>query len=105
MTQKRRQTMTGPGRPPHGVELRVTNAAGKQFNQHLIGPGAGELDFVHDQRLVGFHEDRRSAFCAHIIPSLASLWVRRAHRFVRLCALCIIMLESYRGSRKCSGDL
>ena len=47
MTQEHRQTVTRPGRPPHAVQLRVTNAAGKQFNQHLIGHGV-EASEVHD---------------------------------------------------------
>jgi hypothetical protein len=43
----------------------MTDTAGKELYQNLISRRLGKVNFVYDQRLVGFDQDRRSTFNAH----------------------------------------
>jgi hypothetical protein len=43
----------------------MANAAGKKLDQHLIWSRIRKLDFIDDQWLVGFYQNRRPALCAH----------------------------------------
>ena len=43
----------------------MTDAAGKELYQNLISRRLGKRNFVDDQWLVGFHQDRRPTFNAH----------------------------------------
>jgi hypothetical protein len=68
MTQQRWKALAGPSRPAHRVDLRVANAAGKELDQNLVGRRVRQLDLIHDQRLIRFHQDCRPTFGAHVLP-------------------------------------
>src|SRR3990167_283764 len=65
MTQQRREAMTGSRRPAHRVDLRVTDAAGKELYQNLIRRRIRKINFIHNQGLIGFYEDCRPTLDAH----------------------------------------
>jgi hypothetical protein len=47
MTQQCGKTVTRPWRPAHGVELRVTDAAGKELHQNLVRRGIRDIDCIY----------------------------------------------------------
>src|SRR5712692_2799342 len=65
MTQERREAVTRPSRPAHSMNLRMTDAAGKELYQNLVRRWIRKLNFIHDQWLVRFHQDCRTTFYAH----------------------------------------
>jgi hypothetical protein len=78
VTEQSRQVPPGTGRASYGVQLRMANPAGKQFNQHLIRAGIGKFDFIDNQRFLRCNKDCRPTFYAHTISSLVPLCARSA---------------------------
>jgi hypothetical protein len=48
MAQQRREAMTRPSRPPHRVNLCMTNAARKELGQNPVGRRIRKLNFIDD---------------------------------------------------------
>src|SRR3990167_9392374 len=85
MTQQRREAMTGSRRPAHRVDLRVTDAAGKELYQNLIRRRNRKINFIHNQGLIGFYENCRPTLDAHPASLLVKSGRTRFEGFLIQC--------------------